>query len=79
MRASKPARGGGNEDAKHEQQAVRCAGHTLKFYCPQVTCHAFCYALTLPLGRGSQLGLGPRDNGQEQNGLPDPGSGPKDR
>ena len=38
-----------------------------------------CYALTLPLGRGSQLGLGPRDNGQERNGLPDPGSGPKDR
>ena len=38
-----------------------------------------CYALTLPLGRGSQLGLGPRDNGQERNGLPDPGRGPKDR
>ena len=38
-----------------------------------------CYALTLPLGRGSQLGLGPRDNGQERNGLPDLGSGPKDR
>ena len=28
---------------------------------------------------GSQLGLGPRDNGQEWNGLPDLGSGPKDR
>ena len=39
----------------------------------------YCYALTLPLGRGSQLGLGPRDNRQERNGLPDPGSGPKDR
>ena len=38
-----------------------------------------CYVLTLPLGRGSQLGLGPRDNRQEQNGLLDPGSGPKDR
>ena len=38
-----------------------------------------CYALTLPLGRGSQLGLGPRDNGQERSGLPDPGSGPKDK
>ena len=33
----------------------------------------------LPLGRGSQLRLGPRNNGQERNGLPDPGSGPKDR
>ena len=33
----------------------------------------YCYALTLSLGRGSQLGLGPRNNGQEQNGLPDPG------
>ena len=38
-----------------------------------------CYALTLPLGRGSQLGLGPRNNGQERNGLTDPGSGLKDR
>ena len=34
----------------------------------------YCYTLTLPLGRGSQLGLGPRDNGQEWNGLLDPGS-----
>ena len=39
----------------------------------------YCYALTLPLGKGSQLGLGPRNNGQERNGLPDPGRGPKDR
>ena len=44
-----------------------------------VVANEVCYALTLPLGRGSQLGLGPRDNGQERNGLPDPGSGPKDR
>ena len=29
--------------------------------------------------KGVPIGLGPRDNGQERNGLPDPGSGPKDR
>ena len=32
-----------------------------------------CYALTLPLGRGSQLGLGPCDNGQGTERTAGPG------